>query len=364
VRAEAHREAHRSFFTGPYHDVQRQSWTAEATEQHVAVVEKTLGLAPGSRILDAPCGTGRLTIPLARRHSMTGVDITAVYLEGHAGPAATARVEIAFLERDTRELDGSTSAAGRAPVTSLSSRPPLRSRDVTGRIDWTFLAGSLVEHKHWAADHGSDLGLGMSAAGTPRDRPLMLVEASLRARRFRSTHAGLLGLGTLSAVTCTAEAPLSTGAAEQAAITPPLPDLVMALHAKTTVTIGPSSFVFGDVASSGPSGSVLFDVGSGQDLFFRVLSNTIRIRTGASVGRLIGNDIINDGSATGTTLGFDPAAMPAIPAVTTATPGTTNVSTNANQTKQLCPGPGIPFFACSTHPARRLRPMTTRAAAS
>jgi hypothetical protein len=160
----------------------------------------------------------------------------------------------------------------------------------------------------------------------------------LRARRFGSIRASLLGLATVSAITCTAEAPQPTGTAAQAVITPPLPDLVLALHSKTTITMGATSFVFGDVASSGPNGSVLFDVGSSQDVLFRVLANTIRIRTGASVGQLIGNDIINDGSATGTTLGFDPAAMPAIPAVTATTPGTTNVSTAANQTKQLCPG--------------------------
>ena len=129
---------------------------------------------------------------------------------------------------------------------------------------------------------------------------------------------------------------------EQAVINPPLPgNLNLTLNAKTTVTVGAFSDVIGDVASSGSSGSVLFDVGATQDFGFsgfRVLANTVTINTSAAVGTVFGNDITNNGFVLQEQLGLDPGALPQIPLVTKGTAGATNVSTNANQAKQLCPG--------------------------
>ncbi len=159
--------------------------------------------------------------------------------------------------------------------------------------------------------------------------------------RFGILCSGLLALGTLSVVTCTADPPESTGTATQATITPPLPsNLNLILNAKTAVTIGAFTQVFGDVSSVGLNGSVLFDVSSSQGFFsgFNVLANTVTVNAGASVGHVFGNDITVNGSASQQSLGLDPTAMPQVPAVTPATPGTTNVSVNQNQAKQLCPG--------------------------
>jgi hypothetical protein len=162
----------------------------------------------------------------------------------------------------------------------------------------------------------------------------------LRARgRFATCSAGLLALATLSVVTCTAETPQPTGTAEQAVInTPPPSNLNLVLNAKTALTIGPFTQVFGDLASAGPTGSVLFDVNASQVFGGNVLANTVNVRVGASVGHVFGNDITVDGSATQQTLGLDPSALPSVPAGTVAAPGTTNVSVGANQAKQLCPG--------------------------
>jgi hypothetical protein len=82
----------------------------------------------------------------------------------------------------------------------------------------------------------------------------------LRAQtQYAAFRVGLFALATLPFVGCQADAP-QTGAAEQAVINPPLPsNLNLALNAKTTVTIGPFARAFGDVASSGPTGSLLFD---------------------------------------------------------------------------------------------------------
>ena len=55
--------------------VYNDQWYTKSTEDDVAFLVRTLDLAPGARILDAGCGTGRHSIALARRgFCMTGVD--------------------------------------------------------------------------------------------------------------------------------------------------------------------------------------------------------------------------------------------------------------------------------------------------
>jgi hypothetical protein len=147
----------------------------------------------------------------------------------------------------------------------------------------------------------------------------------------------MLALAALSAITCTAESPPS-GSAVQAVINPPLPNLNLVLHAKTTITIGPFSQVFGDVASSGLDGSLMFDVSSVHGFLGNALASTVEVRVGASVGHIFSNDITVDGTSAQQTLGLDPEALPAVPAVTAPTPGTATLSVAANQTKQACPG--------------------------
>src|SRR5262245_2072038 len=94
-----------SFFSGEWLDVQRGMATPEGNEKAAGVIERVLALRPGSRVLDVPCGNGRLTIALARRgHSMTGVDFTPVFLA--EGRAAAGDLPVTFLERDMRALDG------------------------------------------------------------------------------------------------------------------------------------------------------------------------------------------------------------------------------------------------------------------
>lgn len=160
-------------------------------------------------------------------------------------------------------------------------------------------------------------------------------------QRSRSLHASLLALAALPTVSCTTSDP-STRSAEQAVINPPLPsNLNLALNARDSVTVGPFAQVFGDVASSGLAGSVLFDVGATQGPFFsnfNLLASTVLARTSASVGRVIGNDVTIEGTATSNLLGLDPSKLPQIPNPTVGTPGTVNVSTNQNQARQLCPG--------------------------
>jgi hypothetical protein len=157
--------------------------------------------------------------------------------------------------------------------------------------------------------------------------------------QYTAFRARLFALAILSFVGCQADTP-QTGAAEQAVINPPLPsNLNLALNARTTVTIGPFARAFGDVASSGPTGSLLFDVNSTQDSGqFNALANTVTVRAGASADHVFGNDIMIEGSVSQESLGLDPGALPQVPAATAITPGTTNVIVKPNEAKQLCPG--------------------------
>lgn len=64
-----------SFFT----DLANNFWRgAVQPSQTLAEIDFIVGLTDGSRVLDAPCGSGRHSIELARRgYSVTGIDISA-----------------------------------------------------------------------------------------------------------------------------------------------------------------------------------------------------------------------------------------------------------------------------------------------
>jgi SAM-dependent methyltransferase len=59
------------------------SWEeADDADEDAAQVEQVLRLAPGSRVLDVPCGTGRIAWRLrAAGHRVVGIDATARFLE-------------------------------------------------------------------------------------------------------------------------------------------------------------------------------------------------------------------------------------------------------------------------------------------
>lgn len=95
----------RAFFAGSWLDVQRSFWAAEQTDRQAQTIARLLALAPRSRVLDVPCGTGRISCALARLgHEVTGVDFTADLLAD--ARAAAGDLPVTFLERDMRELKG------------------------------------------------------------------------------------------------------------------------------------------------------------------------------------------------------------------------------------------------------------------
>ena len=59
-----------------------------------------------ARILELCCGTGRLTLPIAKDgHDITGVDFTASMLDQAKVKASEEGLEVEFIEADMRSLD-------------------------------------------------------------------------------------------------------------------------------------------------------------------------------------------------------------------------------------------------------------------
>jgi SAM-dependent methyltransferase len=95
-----------SFFSGLAVDFWKAVIPREATSEDVEFLWKHLGLSAGSRVLDVPCGSGRLTIPLAARGcAMTGVDISEQFLEAARSAAAENKLSAQWRQADMRALD-------------------------------------------------------------------------------------------------------------------------------------------------------------------------------------------------------------------------------------------------------------------
>jgi SAM-dependent methyltransferase len=93
------------FFNGLAVDFWRTVVPPEATKADVDFLWTHLRLSPGARVLDVPCGAGRLTLPLAERGcATTGVDVSQEFLDAARSAAAERGLTAAFLQADMREL--------------------------------------------------------------------------------------------------------------------------------------------------------------------------------------------------------------------------------------------------------------------
>ncbi|MDO5409756.1 MAG: helix-turn-helix domain-containing protein [Lachnospiraceae bacterium] len=89
-------------------DIKKQSWT-ENTKEQVDFIIKALSLTGREKILDLACGYGRHSLELARRgYSVTGVDITPVYIEDAAKTAKEEHLKAEFICEDIRKQKGLT----------------------------------------------------------------------------------------------------------------------------------------------------------------------------------------------------------------------------------------------------------------
>jgi SAM-dependent methyltransferase len=82
----------------------RYSFT-KGTQQEVAFLIDALALKPGQRLLDVGCGPGRHSVALAQAGlAVTGIDISARFLQVAADAARAAGVGAAFFEVDARGM--------------------------------------------------------------------------------------------------------------------------------------------------------------------------------------------------------------------------------------------------------------------
>ena len=94
-----------NFFTGLVVDFWRAVMPPDATKAEADFFEKTLAPPPGARLLDVPCGDGRLAIELARRgYRVTGVDISREFLDAAREAASREGLEIAWRQAEMRDL--------------------------------------------------------------------------------------------------------------------------------------------------------------------------------------------------------------------------------------------------------------------
>ncbi|SHG25190.1 SAM-dependent methyltransferase [Streptoalloteichus hindustanus] len=93
------------FFTELPNEFWRRLTPEAATAAEVGFVERHLGLAPGSRVLDVPCGSGRHSMALAARgYRVSGVDISAEAVDHARRAAAEAGLTVDLTVADMRDL--------------------------------------------------------------------------------------------------------------------------------------------------------------------------------------------------------------------------------------------------------------------
>jgi len=97
-----------NFFHGIALDFWRAAISDEQTRAEADFIQKHLRPFPGAKLLDAPCGNGRLSIELAGRKSeafaLTGVDIAREFIEEAKVKSSASGVLIDLHERDMRNL--------------------------------------------------------------------------------------------------------------------------------------------------------------------------------------------------------------------------------------------------------------------
>ena len=104
----------KDFFGGLVVDFWRAAMTPEITRAETDFLWSSLRLAPGMRVLDVPCGDGRLALELAGRGcGVTGVDISPEFLAAAKVSADARGLDVEWRQSDMRDLpwDGEFEAA-------------------------------------------------------------------------------------------------------------------------------------------------------------------------------------------------------------------------------------------------------------
>jgi SAM-dependent methyltransferase len=94
----------RTFFSGLFLDLWETVPTADQDREEADYLQKALGVPPPAKLLDVPCGNGRLALELAARgYQVTGVDL-ADYVARGRRRAAERGLTVQLEQRDMRDL--------------------------------------------------------------------------------------------------------------------------------------------------------------------------------------------------------------------------------------------------------------------
>ena len=93
------------FFHGVALDFWRAAVTDDQTRMEADFIQQQLQITPQARVLDVPCGGGRLALELAGRgFDLTGVDIASEFIDEAKTNSAARGLKIEWKNRDMRDL--------------------------------------------------------------------------------------------------------------------------------------------------------------------------------------------------------------------------------------------------------------------
>src|SRR5882672_6968715 len=93
------------FFHGIALDFWRAAVSVEQTRAEADFLQQQLQIPGAGKILDVPCGNGRLSLELASRgFDLTGVDLASEFIEEARAESAERGLRVDWFNRDMREL--------------------------------------------------------------------------------------------------------------------------------------------------------------------------------------------------------------------------------------------------------------------
>jgi len=100
-------EWYEDFFHGVVLDLWRQAMSPEQTRADADLLVETLQRDPPARLLDVPCGNGRISLELARRgFSVTGLDISEEFVAEARAASAARGLDARWVLGDMRRFEG------------------------------------------------------------------------------------------------------------------------------------------------------------------------------------------------------------------------------------------------------------------